>query len=299
MAGITVVAAVDIWDKARDTYLDNFPGVKFYRCKCESLDPRRVRREAGPIDLLIASPECTSHSCAKGGAERSESSRRTANQVIRFARVLKPRWIVVENVVHMQSWSGYLRWYQRLRSLRYKIRIQPLNSADFGVPQSRRRLFITCDRKVQPVRIIAPAGKRRRSAGGIINMNGAYKYSLLRTPKRAGPTLERADRAIAALGPGSEFLLVYYSSDGAGGWQRLDVPLRTITTLDRFAYVRRNGRRFYEMRMLQVPELQRAMGFPRDFKLRHGTRRDKIKLLGNAVCPPVMKVAVETLVNNG
>ncbi len=41
--------------------------------------------------------------------------------------------------------------------------------------------------------------------------------------------------------------------------------------------------------MLQVPELQRAMGFPEDYRLERGTRRDRIRLLGNAVCPPVMQ----------
>jgi len=51
--------------------------------------------------------------------------------------------------------------------------------------------------------------------------------------------------------------------------------------------------------MLQVPELKRAMGFPREFKLLHGARRDRIHLLGNAVCPPVMKAVVRTLINNG
>jgi DNA (cytosine-5)-methyltransferase 1 len=50
------------------------------------------------------------------------------------------------------------------------------------------------------------------------------------------------------------------------------------------------------MRMLQVPELKEAMGFPVDFRLSRGTRRDRIKLLGNAVCPPVMKSIVEALV---
>ncbi len=47
--------------------------------------------------------------------------------------------------------------------------------------------------------------------------------------------------------------------------------------------------------MLQVPELQRAMGFGDAYKLPFGTRRDKIKLLGNAVCPPVMTAIVASL----
>lgn len=90
----------------------------------------------------------------------------------------------------------------------------------------------------------------------------------------------------------SRFL--YYGSDGAGGFQRLDRPLRTITTLDRFAYVRPNGDG-HEMRMLQPTELAAAMGFPTCHKLPKSTRREKIKLIGNAVCPRVMSEVVKTL----
>ena len=89
------------------------------------------------------------------------------------------------------------------------------------------------------------------------------------------------------------FLLVYYGTDGGGGWQRIDRPLRTITTVDRFALVEPsdNGHR---MRMLQVPGLKRAMGFGDDYEFPEGSRRDKIRLLGNSVCPPVMQQIVET-----
>jgi DNA (cytosine-5)-methyltransferase 1 len=49
------------------------------------------------------------------------------------------------------------------------------------------------------------------------------------------------------------------------------------------------------MRMLQVPELKRAMGFDETFELRYGTRRERIHLLGNGVCPPVMEAVVRAL----
>jgi DNA (cytosine-5)-methyltransferase 1 len=49
------------------------------------------------------------------------------------------------------------------------------------------------------------------------------------------------------------------------------------------------------LRMLQVPELREAMGFDAAFRLDCGSRRDKIKLLGNGVCPPVMRSIVEAL----
>ena len=81
----------------------------------------------------------------------------------------------------------------------------------------------------------------------------------------------------------------------AGGWQPLDRPLRTITTLDRFGLVEHDGD-MWTLRMLQVPELRRAMGLADDFKLPLGTRRDRIRLLGNGVCPPVMEAVVRSLV---
>ena len=92
-------------------------------------------------------------------------------------------------------------------------------------------------------------------------------------------------------------MIVYYGSDAAGGWQRLDVPLRTITTLDRFAFVKHDGKK-HIMRMLQPQELKAAMGWQVKYKINHGTRRDKVKMIGNAVCPPVMKSIVRHLTQN-
>jgi DNA (cytosine-5)-methyltransferase 1 len=100
--------------------------------------------------------------------------------------------------------------------------------------------------------------------------------------------LARARRAVAALGEEMPFILVYYGSDGSGGWQPLTRPLRTVTTIDRFALVE-HGDHELEMRMLQVSELRRAMGFNEGFTLSFGTRCDKIRLLGNSVCPPVRR----------
>jgi DNA (cytosine-5)-methyltransferase 1 len=49
------------------------------------------------------------------------------------------------------------------------------------------------------------------------------------------------------------------------------------------------------MRMLQVSELRRAISFRRDYVMNYGSRRDKIRLLGNGVCPPVMEAIVERI----
>jgi DNA (cytosine-5)-methyltransferase 1 len=294
-AGVRVVAAVDAWGLACEAYADNNPSAKVYNSFCEGVDPRSIPSEFGRIDLLLASPECTSHTCAKGAAERSEGSRATAFQVVRFAEVLTPKWIVVENVIHMRAWSRYQELIKALESLDYHCDPQVLNSTDFGVPQSRRRLFIVCSLRQQPPKILPPVGVIPVPVRDIIDTNGTYGYTPLRIDSRAEATLERADRAILNVGPRNPFLIVYYGSDGAGGWQPVSSPLRTITTLDRFAYVRRRDG-IHEMRMLQVPELKLAMGFPKNYVIGRGNRRDRIKLLGNAVCPPVMEHVVRALI---
>jgi len=295
-AGAQVVAAVDAWPLACEVYADNHHFTSVYNSPCEELEPLEIRKRFGRIDLLLASPECTNHTCAKGAAERSESSRATAFQVVRFADALRPMWIVIENVLHMQSWSRYHEFLTALESMGYHCKPQVLNAVDFGVPQSRRRLFILCKRGQDPPEIVPPTSVKPAPARTIIDTNGTYGYSPLKTVGRASATLERAERAIAKVGDRMPFLIVYYGSDGSGGWQRLSSPLRTITTLDRFAYVRRrNG--VHEMRMLQVPELKNAMGFQEEYVIERGTRRDRIKLLGNAVCPPVMEYVVRTLIS--
>jgi DNA (cytosine-5)-methyltransferase 1 len=292
-AGVEVVAAVDSWALARETYAANFPDVVLCQQRCEDVPIVELKASIGEVDLLIASPECTSHTCAKGSAPRSEDSRRTAFQVIRFAEAFKPRWIVVENVVHMRSWRSFQPWIAELEQLGYKVRQQVINAADHGVPQARRRLFVMCDRLRVPPEVNGRSG-RRKTAAGILHGNGKFRFSPLRKKKRASATLERAERAFAAVGKQKPFLIVYYGSDAAGGWQRIGVPLRTLTTLDRFAYVKPSAEG-HQMRMLQVPEIKKAMGFPADYALDHGTRREKIKLLGNAVCPPVMAAVVRRL----
>ena len=293
-AGIEVIAGFDLWDVAGSVYMENFPDAWFYEGKLEDWNVKNVRRQLGKIDLITASPECTNHSPAKGNKPRCEKSKETAFQVIRYAKAFNPRWLIIENVVSMRNWKRYKEFIKELGpdGLGYYVTEFIIDASDFGVPQSRRRLFIVCDKEKEPV-IKIPKIRKKINANEIILKNSDYQFSPLRTETRAGATLERADRAISRLGKDGEFLLVYYGSDAAGGWQSLDRPLRTITTLDRFAYVRPAGNG-HEMRMLQIPELKAAMGMKRH-KVKQGTRRERIKMLGNGVCPPVMKSIVKSL----
>ena len=104
-AGVEIAAGIDMWSHATDTFAANFPNAEVITNRLEDLDLDAVKKQIGNIDLLLASPECTNHTCAKGGASRSEESRETALLVVEYARVFRPRWLVLENVIHMRPWS--------------------------------------------------------------------------------------------------------------------------------------------------------------------------------------------------
>ena len=294
-AGVEMVGAVDAWKVATDTYLDNFPNVG------KNVVNARLNDQSGPeifakplskIDLIIASPECTHHSIARGAKPRDEESQRSGWYVMRFIEKLRPRWVVLENVTPMGGWSGFEDLIARLKK-DYYVDIQRLDAADFGVPQSRRRLFIVCDREREPEPVVSRA-RRVRTVAEIIAPKGRWPADELYRRTRAPATIERAEAAIRELGEGEDFLVVYYGSDRAGGWQRLDRPLRTLTTLDRFGLVQWDDDGTPTLRMLQVPELKRALGLE-GFLMLQGNRRDKVKLLGNGVCAPVMKAIIRSL----
>ncbi|MBX8603839.1 DNA cytosine methyltransferase [Pseudomonas cichorii] len=291
--GAEIVGGVDMWGPAVESFRLNFPEAHAFQEDLRILTPEDVLKKTGPIDLLISSPECTHHTCARGSKPRSDESKDTAFQVVRYAEVMKPRWITLENVVHMKPWGRYKELMAELARLNYKVREQVIDASGFGVAQRRRRLFMIADLMEMPDKVY-PVNGVSRTVWDILDVSGKYKMTPLRKLNRAKETLARADRAIAELGSDKEFLIVYYGTDGSGGWQRMDAPLRTITTVDRFAYVKPTSEG-HMMRMLQPDELCRAMGFPEIYRFPSVTRREKVKLMGNAVCSPVMEAIVESI----
>jgi len=293
-AGATPILAVDAWNLATETYKANFPDAEVICSPIEELNPSKLAKRFKP-DILLTSPECTSHSLARGARPVLEKSRETAIGIIPWLKAMNPNWLIVENVKRMKNWSRHNELVKTIEVQKYTVSDLYLNAADFGAPQSRKRMFLVCDKYGSTIteEDLLTGNRPFKSARDILDKKGSYKSTPLDKKGRAQPTLERAERAIAALGKNVPFLIVYYSSDYAGGWQSLDVPLRTITTVDRFGLVTWSKGKPY-LRMLQPTELIKAMGAGSSARhkahtLPIGNRRDKVKLCGNGVCTPVME----------
>jgi DNA (cytosine-5)-methyltransferase 1 len=280
---------LDAWDLATKTYKANFPTADVLTERIENVDITALGMQYAP-DVLLTSPECTSHSIARGAKPGTERSRETAMGIVPWIESMEPRWVIVENVNRMKRWSRHNELVQTIERFGYTVSDLYLNSAEFGSPQARKRMFLVCDREgttVTKEQLLDTIDFEVMTAWDIINWDAGYKSEPLRKPSRATATLERAERAIAALGENVPFLIVYYGSDYAGGWQTLDAPLRTITTVDRFGLVTWQNHTPY-LRMLQPDELLRGMGGGDEHILPYGNRREKVKLCGNGVCSDVM-----------
>lgn len=280
---------LDAWELATQTYKANFPEAVVITDRIENVSAKKLGRFYKP-DVLLTSPECTSHSIARGARPGSERSKETAIGIVPWVEAMKPRWVIVENVNRMKQWDRHNELVRTIEGLGYTVSDLLLNSAEFGAAQARKRMFLICDRlgtMVTREALLALENHGQHVALDVINWKAGYPVTELYKEGRAQATLDRAERAIKKLGRGVPFIIVYYGSDYAGGWQSLDVPLRTITTIDRFGLVTWEGSTPY-LRMLQPDELLKAMGGGTEHTLPHGNRREKVKLCGNGVCADVM-----------
>lgn len=155
-AGVSLVMAVNHWDRAIETHQTNFHEAAH---DCRSVSDEHPSRYPS-TDVLWASPECTAWSGARGKRRNftgqlaldnefeplpsaaEERSRATMWDVVRFSEYHDYRAVVVENVVDIWGWGLLPVWFQAMERLGYEHRTLWLNSQFFGVPQSRDRVYV-------------------------------------------------------------------------------------------------------------------------------------------------------------
>jgi DNA (cytosine-5)-methyltransferase 1 len=93
-------------------------------------------------DLFHASPVCTNASIANANGEESVLDIATAEKTAEFIRAKKPKCFTLENVSGYRYFTAYRRVMDALDDCGYFYDVSILNAADFGVPQTRRRLFV-------------------------------------------------------------------------------------------------------------------------------------------------------------
>ena len=152
--------AINHWRPAIFSHRQNHPDTRHICARIDDVDPRNDKTLPA-CDILLASPECTHHSNARGGRPIDDQKRATPWHVIVWAEAKRPDWIVVENVREFQNWGPLTKagrpdkrqkgktfraWVKAIESLGYRVDWQLLNAADFGAATKRVRLFIVARR---------------------------------------------------------------------------------------------------------------------------------------------------------
>lgn len=109
--------AINHWDLAIATHQLNHEKVKHLCQNLDKVDPLELV-PGGRLDILVASPECTHHSNARGGKPRSDQKRADAWLLMRWLEKLYVKNLLIENVKEFMSWGPLGANGQPLKSKR-------------------------------------------------------------------------------------------------------------------------------------------------------------------------------------
>lgn len=325
-AGYKVRAAVEIDGDAADTMEKNFDTLQspVIRQSILEVPTKDILRAAGlkgreRPDLLVGGPPCTPFSKSgfwldwkRAGLDPDASLLQAYTRVLAEAR---PRAFVLENVYALTynnkaSRPAFERLLREIDEAGYTSRWQVLNAADYGVAQSRPRLFV----------IGVPKGSRipehplpthggsweRRSSGATDRPHvtaGEALAGLPDVPEAGEVVAGKYGHLLDEIPPGGNYL--HYTSERGHPsplfkwrsryWSFLlklspDKPSPTIQAQPG-PYV---GPFHWDNRRLRVPEVKRLFGFPDDFEL-VGKRSSIQAQLGNCVPPPLAAQVIKAL----
>lgn len=143
----------------------NHPNTKHY---CESIwdvDPLEACK-GQPVGLAWFSPDCKHHSKARGGKPVEKNIRGLAWVAMRWAALVKPRIIMLENVEEFKTWGPLTKnskgdlvpdktkagitfksFVNQLKGHGYHVEFRELIASDYGVATTRKRFYLIarCD----------------------------------------------------------------------------------------------------------------------------------------------------------
>ena len=234
------------------------------------------------VALMWASPDCTSHSKAKGGQPRKKGLRILPWAVYKHAKAILPDVIIMENVEEIQQWGpldpdghpiperkgeDYRKFVSSMQSLGYAFDSRELVAADYGAPTTRKRWYAIFRRDgkaiVWPEPTHSKSGivlPRWKQCGDYIDWSNLGKSIFDRKKPLADATMARIANGIQKYiidNPhpyivndkrAIAFLIQYHSETKKGDarGQTLREPIKTIDTSNRYGLVTAFITKFYK-----------------------------------------------------
>ncbi|MBA4700752.1 MAG: DNA cytosine methyltransferase [Ruminococcus sp.] len=235
------------------------------------------------VSLMWASPDCTSHSKAKGGKPRAKGLRILPMAVCEHAKKIHPDVIIMENVEEIRQWGPlnkkgypirkkkgkeYKRFIKKMYLAGYtKIQTKVLNSAEYGVPTARKRWHAIFRRDGLDIVWPEPThsrdgkiGQKWLECGNYIDWSDLGKSIFDRKKPLADATMKRIANGyrkyvvenpnpyIVRNNEAVAFLIQYHGETkvGESRGQFLTEPIKTIDTSNRYGLVTAFITKFYK-----------------------------------------------------
>ena len=234
------------------------------------------------VSLMWASPDCTSHSKAKGGQPREKGLRILPWAVYKHAKSILPDVIIMENVEEIQQWGpldenghpipdrkgeDYQRFISSMKSIGYEFDSRELVAADYGAPTTRKRWYAIFRRDGKQIVWPDPTHSRDgmflpkwKECGDYIDWSDLGKSIFDREKPLAEATQARIANGIRKYiieNPhpyivkderALAFIIQYHGETKAGDsrGQLLTEPIKTIDTSNRYGLVTAFVTKFYK-----------------------------------------------------
>ncbi len=263
-AGFTSVLCIDINTKALECLKANYPDVPILQKPVQYITAKEVFKitglKQGQLDHLHGSPPCKLYSTAnaKAAGNPPENANENFYEFIRLIEELKPKTFTAENVDGMMKGTKRPFFNDIIRKLHlltdYEFKYKTLNSALYGVPQDRKRVIFIGKRKDiapnEPICFPKPNAE-------------ATKFL---TVKMVAPHIE------------------WYNPC------QFEAPMKDNTNLmcTILATDRMQVKVAGKWRGMTIPEMKMFMGFSKEFIMPAKLRYVNVRILGNAVPPPMM-----------
>ena len=234
------------------------------------------------VSLMWASPDCTSHSKAKGGQPRKKGLRILPWAVYKHAKAILPEVIIMENVEEIQQWGpldekghpiperkgeDYKKFIAAMKSLGYTFDCRELIAADYGAPTTRKRWYAIFRRDSKeikwPVQTHSKNGygfEQWKQCGDYIDWSDLGQSDFNRKKPLAEATQKRIANGIRKYiidaespyivedGRAMSFIIQYHgeTKDGDSRGQLLTEPIKTIDTSNRYGLVSAFVAKYYK-----------------------------------------------------
>lgn len=144
MAGFQIAIGCDIHKPSIETFKTNHPKAATILGDVKKVSPEMIAKLLGgrEVDVLIGGVPCQGFSLNNRKRHEDDERNSLYKEFVRFVKALKPRAVLLENVSGMKSTGNYVSTIERELSKAGDMNVKSnlLFAADYGVPQSRRRL---------------------------------------------------------------------------------------------------------------------------------------------------------------